>query len=36
RVLSAVARNYGVELSFEDFVLAPTPAGLVELIAAAG
>ncbi|MCX4758348.1 acyl carrier protein [Kitasatospora purpeofusca] len=36
RVLSAVARTYGVELSFEDFVLAPTPAGLVELIATAG
>ncbi|MFI6844429.1 phosphopantetheine-binding protein [Kitasatospora sp. NBC_00085] len=36
RVLSAVARTYGVELSFEDFVLAPTPAGLAELIASAG
>ncbi|MED7953964.1 MULTISPECIES: phosphopantetheine-binding protein [unclassified Streptomyces] len=36
RVLSAVARTYGVELSFEDFVLAPTPEGLAELIAAAG
>ncbi|MFF8771869.1 acyl carrier protein [Kitasatospora sp. NPDC015120] len=36
RVLSALARTYGVELSFEDFVLAPTPAGLVELIANAG
>ncbi|MEV6974172.1 acyl carrier protein [Kitasatospora sp. NPDC093806] len=35
RVLSAVARAYGVELSFEDFVLAPTPARLAELIAAA-
>ena len=27
RVLSAVARDYGVELSFDDFVLAPTPGG---------
>ncbi|WP_327675342.1 phosphopantetheine-binding protein [Kitasatospora sp. NBC_00458] len=36
RVLSAVARTYGVELSFEDFVLAPTPEGLAQLIAAAG
>ncbi|MER5351706.1 phosphopantetheine-binding protein [Kitasatospora sp. NPDC002551] len=36
RVLSAVARAYRVELSFEDFVLAPTPAGLAELIASAG
>ncbi|MBP0454843.1 MULTISPECIES: phosphopantetheine-binding protein [unclassified Kitasatospora] len=36
RVLSAVARTYGVELSFEDFLLAPTPAGLAELIANVG
>ncbi len=36
RVLSAVARTYGVELSFEDFVLAPTPTALVTLITAAG
>ncbi|MFB6890269.1 acyl carrier protein [Kitasatospora sp. NPDC056327] len=36
RVLSAVARTYGVELSFDDFVLAPTPAGLAALIGAAG
>lgn len=35
RVLSAIARGYGVELAFEDFVLAPTPEGLAELIAAA-
>ncbi|MCG6498764.1 phosphopantetheine-binding protein [Kitasatospora sp. A2-31] len=36
RVLSAVARTYGVELTFDDFALAPTPAGLARLIAAAG
>ncbi|GAA2788345.1 acyl carrier protein [Kitasatospora sp. CM 4170] len=36
RVLSAVARTYGVELTFDDFALAPTPAGLVRLIATAG
>ncbi|WP_441249491.1 phosphopantetheine-binding protein [Kitasatospora sp. McL0602] len=35
RVLSAIARGHGVELTFEDFVLAPTPQGLAELIAAA-
>jgi acyl carrier protein len=28
RVLSAVAREHGVELTFEDFLLAPTPAAL--------
>ena len=32
RVLSAVAREYGVELSFDDFALAPTPAALAKLI----
>lgn len=32
RVLSAVAREYGVELSFDDFALAPTPAALTKLI----
>ncbi|WP_051969301.1 acyl carrier protein [Kitasatospora azatica] len=35
RVLSAIARGYQVELSFEDFLLAPTPEGLAEKIAAA-
>jgi acyl carrier protein len=35
RVLSAIARAYQVELSFEDFVLSPTPGGLAERIAAA-
>ncbi|MFF2075981.1 phosphopantetheine-binding protein [Kitasatospora sp. NPDC058162] len=35
RVLSAVARAHGVELTFEDFLLAPTPAGLARRIAAA-
>jgi acyl carrier protein len=35
RVLSAIARGHGVELSFDDFVLAPTPRGLAEQIAAA-
>jgi acyl carrier protein len=33
RVLSAVARDYGVELSFDDFVEAPTPSALAERIA---
>jgi len=33
RVLSAVARVYGVELTFDDFAVAPTPAGVAELIA---
>jgi acyl carrier protein len=28
RVLSAVSREFGAELTFDDFVLAPTPAGL--------
>ncbi|WP_082598768.1 MULTISPECIES: phosphopantetheine-binding protein [unclassified Kitasatospora] len=35
RVLSAIARSHGVELSFDDFVLAPTPQGLAEQIATA-
>ncbi|MCU7826988.1 acyl carrier protein [Kitasatospora sp. DSM 101779] len=35
RVLSAIARHHGVELSFEDFLLAPTPAGLARAIEAA-
>ncbi|GAA1162421.1 acyl carrier protein [Kitasatospora gansuensis] len=35
RVLSAIARGHGVELTFDDFVLAPTPQGLAEQIAAA-
>ncbi|MFF8609568.1 acyl carrier protein [Streptomyces sp. NPDC015346] len=34
RVLSAVARSYGVELTFEDFIGAPTPEQLAEKIAA--
>ncbi|WP_214408854.1 phosphopantetheine-binding protein [Sphaerisporangium fuscum] len=34
RVLSAVARTYGVELTFDDFVLAPTPGTLSKKIAA--
>ncbi|MCP2322708.1 nonribosomal peptide synthetase protein VioO [Hamadaea flava] len=33
RVLSAVAREYGVELTFEDFLLAPSPAALAGRIA---
>ncbi len=33
RVLSAVARTYGVELSFDDFVLASTPGTLAKRIA---
>ncbi|OKH79451.1 phosphopantetheine-containing protein [Mycobacterium sp. ST-F2] len=28
RVLSAIARDFGVELSFEDFLDQPTPDGL--------
>ncbi|MFI8829192.1 acyl carrier protein [Streptomyces sp. NPDC053431] len=35
RVLSAIARSYGVELTFEDFLGAPTPERLAEKIAAA-
>lgn len=33
RVLSAVAHGSGVELSFEDFLLAPTPAALAKRLA---
>lgn len=33
RVLSAVARTYAVELTFDDFVVAPTPDALAEKIA---
>ena len=33
RGLSAVARVYGVELTVGDFAVAPTPAGVAELIA---
>jgi acyl carrier protein len=33
RVLSAIARHHGVELTFDDFVVAPTPGGLTEKIA---
>lgn len=36
RVLSAIAREYGVELTFDEFVVDPTPAGLAALIHAAG
>ncbi|MFC7547904.1 acyl carrier protein [Plantactinospora sp. GCM10030261] len=32
RVLSAIARRYGVELSFDDFLLAPTPGALATRI----
>ncbi len=32
RVLSAIARTYEVELSFEDFMLAPTPSMLAKRI----
>jgi acyl carrier protein len=35
RVLSAVAREHGVELTFEDFLLAPTPAALASTVTAA-
>jgi acyl carrier protein len=33
RVLSAIAREYGVELTFDELLLAPTPAGLASTIA---
>jgi acyl carrier protein len=33
RVLSAVARATGVELSFDDFLLAPTPGALAKRVA---
>ncbi len=33
RVLSAVAREFGVELTFDDFVLAPTPGRLAAQVA---
>ncbi|MEU9317870.1 phosphopantetheine-binding protein [Streptomyces sp. NPDC048295] len=33
RVLSAVARAEGVELSFEDLIEAPTPAELADRVA---
>ncbi len=36
RVLSAIARQYDVELTFDDFVLAGTPARLAETIASVG
>ncbi|MFJ1702606.1 phosphopantetheine-binding protein [Kitasatospora sp. NPDC088346] len=35
RVLSAVARESGAELTFEDFLAAPTPAALVTRVAGA-
>ncbi|MEU8235594.1 acyl carrier protein [Actinoplanes sp. NPDC048791] len=35
RVLSAVAREHGVELTFEDFLLAPTPAALASTVTGA-
>ena len=35
RVLSAIARACGVELTFDEFLLAPTPAMLVKTIAVA-
>jgi acyl carrier protein len=35
RVLSAVAREHGVELTFEDFLLAPTPAALAGTVTGA-
>ncbi|MEV7357744.1 phosphopantetheine-binding protein [Kitasatospora sp. NPDC059811] len=35
RVLSAVARGYAVELTFDEFLLAPTPTALARRITAA-
>ena len=34
-VLSAIARGCGVELTFDEFLLAPTPATLAKTIASA-
>jgi acyl carrier protein len=34
RVLSAIARDFGNELTYDDFADDPTPAGLFDLIAA--
>ncbi|MGE5827590.1 MAG: phosphopantetheine-binding protein [Micromonosporaceae bacterium] len=33
RVLSAIARGCGIELTFDDFMLAPTPGTLAKRIA---
>lgn len=33
RVLSAVARDYGIELSFDDFATASTPQALFDKVA---
>lgn len=35
RILSAVYREYGVELTFDEFLLAPTPATLAKTVTAA-
>jgi acyl carrier protein len=32
RVLSAIARDYDVELTFDDFVIAPNPDSLASLV----
>jgi acyl carrier protein len=32
RVLSAIARDFEVELTFDEFVLAPSPGALAELV----
>ena len=32
RVLSAIAREYDVELTFDDFVIAPSPGALAALV----
>jgi acyl carrier protein len=32
RVLSAIARDYDVELTFDDFVIAPSPGALAALV----
>jgi acyl carrier protein len=32
RVLSAIAREYDVELTFDDFVIAPSPGSLASLV----
>lgn len=32
RVLSAIARQYDVELTFDDFVIAPSPGSLAALV----
>ncbi|MGH3580621.1 MAG: acyl carrier protein [Mycobacterium sp.] len=34
RVLSAIAREFGTELAYDEFIENPSPAGLLEKVAA--